>query len=421
MAKKRLRTSKLLIGVILLGMITMRLAWIENRAYPTYFGDQPWFAVSSEPLQLPLSQLCGLVPTMPAGYGTEPLNTVLGFGFICHYDRLLTPPALAEPKSGRATPLATAKFGAMEESQLRQVVVDTNTTFMILTALIVGFTARLVGRSWLLASAIVAMLLSRGRWLSGLGQVSDYYLWGFILSVWLMMSCYFFKTASRYPFGALWLFLWLIGMSFPEAHILFSTLVVVWLVVYLGPDQGDVGPPSPIRLLGAVDLPVGQAVAVHRKLLLPLALCSGMGLLASILIYRPRLLPVQVLHWWDLRVLGRWYTELVAPMDIDLRFAMSAMLIALLLRHHRRYPLLKVAISLVGTALALMMMASAWSALPKENLLTSSYFGVILKPGYILPVFEPLLLLLGALSLWMIGGRLYDFLKTLPRSTSLSR
>lgn len=382
----------MLLGVILLGMITMRLAWIENRSYPTYLGALPWFDFGSVELALPMTQLCGYVPSFPARLGLSPLTTLEAFGTICHFDQVVD----QSPK-------------LPSESRLRQIVVDVNTTAMILTALVLGFCARLIGRSWLLASAIVAMLLSRGRWLSGLGQITDYYLWGLILACWLLSACYFFKTASRYPLAAGWL--WLLGLSFslPEAHLLFCALAIVWLVIYMRPSLGEVGPPRPIRLFGAVDLPVGQAVAVHRRQLRPLAWLAFAGILLSLTFYI-RGTPLPWVNSWSVATLGPWYRALVEPIDIDLTIAMSAMVIVLILVSHRRFPLLRAAISLVVTAMALVITMSAWLALPSAQLQLSSYFNVILNPRYILPIFEPLLLMLGGLCLWRI---LHSFIEVL--------
>lgn len=375
----------------------MRLAWIENRTYPVTFGPAPWFDISATDLRLPLSFYCGYSPAAATGLGTEPFGSRLAFALIC--------------QQGAST------GGAAAEQAFTKAVIDTNTALMILTALFAGFAARLIGRSWLLASAIVAMLLSRGRWLSGLGQVTDYYIWGLILSVWLMFSCYFFKTASRYPFAALWLLLMALGLSFPEAHLLFIALALVWLAVFLSPDWGEVGPPSPIRLLGAVDLPVGQAVAVHRRQLMPLAVAAGLALMLSVGLTLEQLPSGHVFHWWDLRLLMTWFRELSLPIDIDLSLALAAMIIALILPSPRRYPLLKVAITLVVTALAIIVAASGWYTLASAELPRAQYFNVLLKPSYILPVFEPLLLVLGGLSLWLIAGRIYDGLKKLAPSS----
>lgn len=385
----------------------MRLAWIENRTYPVTFGAAPWFDLNATDLRLPLSFYCGYSPAGNlAGLGAEPFGSKLAFGLICQQQPL----AVAQASAGSAA----------KELALTKMVIDTNTALMILTALFAGFAARLIGRSWLVASAIVAMLLSRGRWLSGLGQVSDYYIWGLMLSVWLVFSCYFFKTASRYPFAAIWLALMALGLSFPETHLLFCALALVWLAVFLSPDWGEVGPPSPIRLLGAVDLPVGQAVAVHRRQLLPLAIASGLALMLSLGIYFNQLPSGHAFHWWDLRLLMSWFRELSGPVDIDLSLALVSMLIALVLPSPRRYPLLKVAITLVATALVIVVAASGWCTLATAELPRAQYFNVLLKPAYILAVFEPLLLVLGGLSLALIAGRIYDGLKKLTPAHSES-
>lgn len=393
MAKKRFRTSKLLLGVILLGMITMRLAWIENRSYPTYLGDLPWFDFGSAELALPMAQLCGYVPSFPDQLGLSPLRTLEAFGVICHFDQVLA----QNPK-------------VPSEPRLRQIVVDVNTTAMILTALVLGFCARLIGRSWLLASAIVAMLLSRGRWLSGLGQVTDYYLWGLILAGWLLSACYFFKTASRYPLAAAWLLLLGLSFSLPETHLLFCALALVWLTIYMQPSLGEVGPPRPIRLFGAVDLPVGQAVAVHRRQLRPLAWLAFAGMVLSLSLYTPST-PLPWITSWSLAMLEPWFHAVVEPIDIDLTIAISAMVVVLILGSHRRFPLLRAAISLVVTAMALVIAMSAWLALPSTQLHLVSYFNVILNPSYILPIFEPLLLMLGGLCLWRILQGCLGFLR----------
>lgn len=421
MAKKRLRTSKLLIGVILLGMITMRLAWIENRTYPSIFGASPWFELSAADRQLPLTFYCGYSSGDLTGLGLEPFRSRLAFALICSTsagsDAPSPAPFAQAPQTFTPAQAPLAESLSAWEQALKAAVTDTNTALMILTALMAGFVARLIGRSWLLASAIVAMLLSRGRWLSGLGQVSDYYIWGFILSFWLVLSCYFFKTASRYPFAAAWLFLMAAGLSFPETHLLIIALAAVWLAVFLSPDRGEVGPPSPIRLLGAVDLPVGQAVAVHRRQLLPLAAAGALGLALSLGLYLKGLPPAQVWHWWDLRVVILWFQQLYRPVDIDLSLAMAGMVIALILPSPRRYPLLKVAIALVFTALMVIIAASGWWTLATAHPARPSYFDVLLKPSFILPVFEPLLLVVGGLSLALLAARLYDFLTTVPRTS----
>lgn len=401
MAKKRLRTSKLLLGVILLGMITMRLAWIENRAYPTYFGDIPWFSDSAAEPLVPISQLCGYAPALEVELSNlkEPLGTAGAFAFLCHIDLVFDP----IPSEGwqEGSPLT--------ESQLRRAAADINITLMILTALALGFSARLIGRSWLLASAIVAMLLSRGRWLSGLGQISDYYLWGLVLAFGLLAACVFFKTASRYPFIAIWLGTLILGFPLPEVHLVFCAFALVWLALYATPGGREVGPPVPIRLLGA--LPIGQAVAAHRRTLSILALAAAVGLVASLAFYAPRLAGVHLVHAWDLRVLGEWYQQWYAPIDIDIGIAMTAMVAALVLPRQRRYPLLQVTITLVVASLAFVSVASAWRALPKAVSELPTSFNIIANPNFIVPVFEPLLLMLGGLSLAIVGAALYHELR----------
>jgi hypothetical protein len=175
----RSRTFQQIFPLILLGMILMRLIWMQLRVYPPEFEHR---AVAS------LAVGASLVDGGCAGGLPDSLQTSMLFSpTVDARDVNLLAPAIA------VTGVLLCRFDQVDAKAFVRV----NQFLFCATILCAVMLARFVTSSWMLALIVAAMLFSRGMLLADIGAVSSAYMLMFLLMLAAAAFAHFFRTGSR--------------------------------------------------------------------------------------------------------------------------------------------------------------------------------------------------------------------------------
>ncbi len=193
--------ARIVVPLVLLGMIFMRLIWMQLRAYAY---DQDSRAV------------------MAMEFLAERLDD------RCQYARLFTAPSSTAAAEGSAevrvvrgmlTSIGMAFEGLflcrqdwLEERAAARV----NQWVFTGTVLAATLMARFIGGNWTVALIVATMLMSRGRLLGGLGVVSADGMIAFSVTAWMASAAHFLRTGATASLLALALLLWL-GTTFDRS------------------------------------------------------------------------------------------------------------------------------------------------------------------------------------------------------------
>lgn len=173
----RSRTFQQIFPVILLGMILMRLIWMQLRVYPPEFERR---AVASV--------LMGTQDSSCDGGLSESLQSAILFSpGVDARDVNLLSPVFA----------VTGQLLCRYDQVDAKAFVRVNQFLFCATILCAVMLTRFATSSWMLALIVAAMLFSRGTLLADIGGVSPSYVIMFLLM--FAASCYahFFRTGSR--------------------------------------------------------------------------------------------------------------------------------------------------------------------------------------------------------------------------------
>ncbi|MBF0440610.1 MAG: hypothetical protein HQK54_01775 [Oligoflexales bacterium] len=110
------------------------------------------------------------------------------------------------------------------------VLIRKNQWILITTILFTVLMARMMTSSWIIALIVGASLLSRGRLIAAIGQLSIQNLFMFLMTVWMTFSIHFFKTASKVTF--IFSYGVMILLGFYDISAWFLSLIIPFCIVF---------------------------------------------------------------------------------------------------------------------------------------------------------------------------------------------
>lgn len=174
------RTFQKIFPLILLGMILMRLIWMQLRTFPTEYETR---AIAS------------LVTGTQTLYNLCPRGTPGGM-----QSSDLLPPGIDNPDVNLLSPafagtgLLLCQFDQLDS----KTFVRLNQFLFCASILAAVMLTRFVTSSWMLSLIVAAMLFSRGMLLAEIGSVSQSYLIMFLLMSAFACFAHFFRSGSRW-------------------------------------------------------------------------------------------------------------------------------------------------------------------------------------------------------------------------------
>ncbi len=181
---------RVVIPVALLGMIFMRLIWMQLRTYP--FAEDSRAIMALEFLHDRLDERCRYVHYFPEG-GATAQTPGSGINAV----------RKAESRQGLTRAWLTSVGYSVEGLFLcRQdwledrPVARLNQWVFSVTVLLAALMTRFVTSNWTVALAVGAMLLSRGRLLADLGAISTDGVMALLVTGWLAAGAHFLRTGA---------------------------------------------------------------------------------------------------------------------------------------------------------------------------------------------------------------------------------
>ncbi len=175
----RSRTFQKIFPFILLGMILMRLIWMQLRTYPVEYENR---AVAS--LAAATSEFPGVCPQGPAGIDHR--SELLNFGLRYTDVNLLAP-------GFTGAGLLLCKLEQFDS----KAFVRMNQLLFCASILAAVMLTRFITSNWMLSLVVAAMLFSRGMLLAGIGSVSTSYIIMFLFMAGFACFAHFFRSGSK--------------------------------------------------------------------------------------------------------------------------------------------------------------------------------------------------------------------------------
>ena len=175
----RSRTFQKIFPFILLGMILMRLIWMQLRTYPVEYESR---AVAS--LAAATSEFPSICPQGPAGIDHR--ADLFNFGLSYSDVNLIAP-------GYTAAGLLLCKLEQIDS----KAFVRMNQLLFCASILAAVMLTRFMTSSWMLSLVVAAMLFSRGMLLADIGSVSTSYIIMFLFMAGFASFAHFFRSGSK--------------------------------------------------------------------------------------------------------------------------------------------------------------------------------------------------------------------------------
>lgn len=385
----------------------MRMAWIQNRDYPPIYDNSPWFLIH-DPLSI--KEINSSCTYYPSGKMLS-LQEWISF----------------EPKS-------VFTFLCSRGASLYSTFININTTFLFGIALFCGLIARLITGSWIFSCSISAMLLSRGRLISGLGQISDYYAISFLVTLWFFLTSFYLKTAAFSILILLISLSFLISLVFPEFFILFvgmSFFIFILSVVNAKKDYASnlnaYTSSRKIGILNKLGISFRDYFYLYRpKIKFTIFLVLSLGIILSGISLTSQKLGVfnfeNEISLASLNSYPENFSEKIISMikssiDIDIYVSLFFIIITCFFTVNRTYLNLTemVWILLWSLVAGFGLWSISWVIFELSgdafHVSSQNYFNIFPRIDFFIPVFEPLILTFGALGIISYLKNIYYLLK----------
>lgn len=210
-------THKWLLFLALIGMIFMRLVWLQIRTYQPVFALNGFLAIEHVNDYFPACTL------------SESLKTLILKE--SHHEPVLHQMSIQAPVSSyRFLSWLYGSWGCRRGELSESKIIQFNKTALVVCVFLSALLARTLTSSWVVAAVVAAVLLSRGRFLAEVATIGE--LWPIMVLVmaWGTMLAHFLRSASPYSLGLTYLMILMACLLHPSFLMLTALLPLVLLV-----------------------------------------------------------------------------------------------------------------------------------------------------------------------------------------------